>query len=145
MKKAIIIVMVMAFVSAGHGQKIDEKEVPAAVKSAFTKAFPAAKNVKWSKEDANEFESEFRVGKQEKSAVFDGSGTWINTETEIEASELPAAVQSSIKKEYPDYRIREAEALETPDGAKSYEVEIKKGSTKHQIVLSADGTITKTS
>lgn len=145
MKRVIVIAIATGLALAGYAQKIDAKQVPVEVKNAFTKAFPNATNVKWSKEDANEFEAEFKGGKQEKSAVFDSHGTWINTETEIEANELPAAVQSSIKKEYPDSKILEAEVLETPNGVKSYEVEIRKGSTKHEVVLSADGTITKTS
>lgn len=116
MKKIIMIAIATSFALSSYAQKINEKEVPVAVKNAFAKAFPNATNVKWSKEDANEFESEFRVGKEEKSAVFDNTGTWINTETEIEESNLPADVQSSIKKEYPGYRIQEAEVLETPNG-----------------------------
>lgn len=145
MKRIIIIAVATGLAWVTYGQKVNEKDVPAAVKNAFTKAFPNVKNAKWSKEDANEFEAEFRAGKEEKSAVFDSNGTWINTETEIETNELPASVQSSIKKQYPGYKIREAEILETPNGVKSYEVEIKKGGMKHEIVLSADGAITKTS
>jgi hypothetical protein len=145
MKKIIIIAIATCVALSGHSQKVNEKEVPVAIKNAFTKAFPGVTNVKWSKENANEFEVEFKVGKIEKSAVFDNAGTWINTETEIEENELPAAVQSSIEKEYPGFKIQEAEILDTPAGMKSYEVELKKGGIKHEVVLSADGTITKTS
>ncbi|MEJ0029100.1 MAG: PepSY-like domain-containing protein, partial [Bacteroidota bacterium] len=145
MKKVIILTIAIGFALVGYSQKVKDSDVPAAVRDAFGKAFPKATGVKWSKEGANEFESEFKVGKEEKSAVFDNAGVWLNTETEIETSDLPTAVQSSIKKQYPDYKIEEAEVLETPDGVKLYEVEVKKGSTKHEVVLSADGTITKTS
>ncbi len=145
MKKLIISTALIGITLIGYSQSLKESEVPVAVKNSFKKSFPDATDVKWSKEGTNEFESEFKSGKEEMSAVFDYTGTWINTETEIEVKDLPAAVQSSIRKTYPDFKIEEAELLETPDGVKSYEVEIKKGSKKHEIVVLADGRITKAS
>lgn len=60
------------------------------VKESFGKRFPDAKEVKWSKENATEFEAEFETGEMEQSVNFDQSGKWLVTETEIKSSELPS-------------------------------------------------------
>ena len=51
MKKLIVIVALSLAICQVRAQKIKESEVPQAVKTAFMKAYPAAKEVKWNKED----------------------------------------------------------------------------------------------
>ena len=61
--KQIILIGIAAFSCGGlHGQKLKESEVPTAVKDAFSKSFPNAKKVAWSKETDTEFEAEFKNG-----------------------------------------------------------------------------------
>jgi len=122
-------------------QKLKESEVPEAVKNAFHQKFSGAKEVKWSKESAAEFEAEFEVGEQEQSATFDNTGKWTGTETEIKKSELPATVQATISKEFSGYKIDEAEKAESPDKDSFYEVELKNGKLKYEVQLSGDGKV----
>lgn len=50
--------------------------------------FPDVKADKWEKEDGK-YEAEFRQNKVETSVLFEASGTYVQTETEIAVSELP--------------------------------------------------------
>lgn len=105
-------------------------EVPASVKNAFQKKFPKAVHVKWSKENASEYEADFAIGKTAMSANFDTSGKWLETETTIRPDELPQAVSNAVKKLYPKFTLTAAAKIETQKNVR-YEAELKssKGST----------------
>ena len=90
--------MVAAMItSLTFAQKLQEKDVPAPVKTAFQKNFPQAKVEKWEKEGIN-FEAEFELNKSEQSVLFDAQGDIIETEIEIEISELPNGILDYVKK-----------------------------------------------
>ena len=72
-----------------------QEGVPSKVKKAFQAKFPQAAEVEWGMDDENH-EAEFEMNGQDMSAVFDKSGTWLETETEIAVSDLPAAVRESL-------------------------------------------------
>jgi uncharacterized membrane protein YkoI len=117
-------------------------DVPQIVQSAFAKRFPSVKNVSWSREDASEFEAEFKNNGKEQSANFDANGNWLETETEIKKSDLPAAVQATLAKEFAGYKLEEAELTETSGGTR-YEVELEKGESRYEVQLSEDGSVVK--
>jgi uncharacterized membrane protein YkoI len=118
------------------------KDLPLKVKTAFGQKFPAAQNVKWSKENGTEWEAEFKVDAKEYSANFNSEGLWIETEYEISAGEIPAAVTQTLNKEFPGYKLLESEISETSKG-KVYEFEIKSGSKKTEVALDENGDIKK--
>ena len=141
--KQIVLVCAAALVSGAlSAQKLKETEVPQAVKASFSKSFPNAKAVEWSKETESEFEAEFKSGSVEQSANFDATGKWLVTETEIKKSDLPAAVQATIKKEFAGFKIEEAEKVEKAEGV-TYEVELEKGELTYGIEFSKDGKVLK--
>lgn len=126
-----------------QAQKLKENEVPKAVKESFVKRFPKAKEVKWSKESATEFEAEFEIDETGQSVNFDQAGKWLVTETEIKSSQLPAAVQATITKEFAGYKIEEAEKAETSDKGMFYEVELEKGELNYEVQISSEGKVLK--
>ena len=130
-------------VGLAQAQKLKENELPKAVKESFTKLFPKAKEVKWSKENATEFEAEFEVNETEQSVNFDQAGKWLVTETEIKSSQLPSAVKSTITKEFAGYKIEESEKAETSDKGMFYEVELEKGELNYEVPISTDGKVLK--
>lgn len=141
--KHIALLCLAALVSGGAcAQKLNENEVPEAVKVSFVKNFPNIKSVKWSKESETEFEAEFKNGSLEHSANFDAAGTWLATETEIKKSDLPQLVQAAIKKEFDGFKIEEAEKVEKPGGV-TYEVELEKGKVTYGVDFTADGKVLK--
>ena len=122
MKKLILMCLMLAGVSA-YAQKIDESKVPAVVKEAFKKNFAVA-TAKWELEKGN-YEANFKEGNQTMSALFDPKGTWIETETDIKISELPAKVQAYVAQNYKGAKIKEAAKIKKANGTINYEAEVK--------------------
>ena len=75
------------------------------------------------------------------SACFDNSGKWLETETEIKKNELPSEAFKSINLKFENFKIEEVEKLETPD-FKGFEIELEKGETEVEILVTSDGVIT---
>jgi hypothetical protein len=142
MKNTIVILCLLLTAGYSQAQKLKEADVLANVKTAFTKKFPSAKKVSWSKEGADEFEAEFTDQNSEKSATFDTKGNWTTFETVIDKTALPSPVTASLAKEFAGYKIQEAERFETPTSS-LYEVTIKKDKSEMEVQISADGKVVK--
>jgi len=141
MKKLFIITYsIFAMGMVGCSQKIN---VPAAVTKAFNSRYPGATNVKWGKENAKEFEAEFKLNGDNVSANFGADGSWVETETVIKVTDLPAAVVAAINKNYPGAVITTAEKLEEPGDKLLYETVIKVKGKKKTLELKADGSLAK--
>ncbi len=94
---------------------------PQAVVTAFQQKFPGVKDVDWDKEKNGEWEAEFEQNGVEMSANFTAAGQWIETETEIKPSELPAPVRTALKGK----KIKEAARIIRADGSSVYEAEVR--------------------
>ena len=99
-----------------------QKTPPAAVSMAFKKQFPDVKKTHWGKEKNGEWEAEFDVNKVETTANFSADGKWVETETEINFSDLPTAVQTALKGK----KVKEAAKIMRADGSTVYEAEVKR-------------------
>ncbi len=117
--------------------------IPKAVADAFVKKFPAATNIKWIKENAKEYEAEFKLNGKSVSANFLTDGSWVETEAEISIAELPVAVAAAVKTKHPGAVVLKAYKIETAKGRVIYETEIKTGNKKTEMILNADGTFVK--
>ena len=124
MKKLALMMVAAMITSLTFAQKLQEKDVPASVKTAFQKNFPQVKADKWEKEGVN-FEVEFEMNKSEQSVLFDAQGDIIETEIEIEISELPNRILDYVKKNYIGQSVKEAAKITDTKGTLTYEVEIK--------------------
>lgn len=140
MKKLIIVfvAVIITGVSA-HGQV----KVSDAAKKAFAEKFPNATDVKWGKENAKEYEAEFKLNGQPVSANFKLDGSWVETESSIPVPDLPAAVSNAIKTKYPGAPVLKAEKTEKSGGKTIYETIIKIHGKKKEIELNPDGTFVK--
>ena len=124
MKKLALMTVAAMITSLTFAQKLQEKDVPAPVKTAFQKNFPQAKVEKWEKEGVN-FEAEFELNKSEQSVLFDAQGGIIETEIEIEISELPNGIVDYVKTNYKGQSVKEAAKISDTKGTLTYEAEIK--------------------
>lgn len=131
--------LTMAISTASCAQ---QKEVPQKVKTAFSQKFPNAKKVSWDMEDESEWEAEFKMNGKEYSANFTVNGEWKETEYEIKKSEIPANIKAILDQNFSDYDIEGAEIAETASG-KSYEFEIEVGEEEFEVVIDAQGKLTK--
>ena len=82
----------------------------------------------------------FHDGK-EKDVYFNGAGEWVWSQWDVRISELPEAVTSALSKEYPDYRIDDAEYIQTPE-SEYYLIELEgRGDLEKNVRITSDGTI----
>lgn len=119
-----------------------KKEVPESVLSTFTKMFPIAKKIDWSKESELEWEVEFHMNNTAYAANFLEDGTWMETEHKLKKNDIPNHLIESINRQFPDYKIVEAALSETKE-EKVYEFEIEKGASELEVSFSMEGKLIK--
>ena len=96
---------------------------PDAVVAAFRQKFPNAIDVDWEQEKNGDWEAAFELpDAHEMSASFSAAGNWLETETEIAISELPAPVRTALEGK----KVKEASRIEKADGSTVYEAEVKR-------------------
>jgi len=116
---------------------------PEKVVQALNQKFPNIKNVHWGKESKSEWEAEFIYNGVKTSANFLTDGQWLETETKIPITELPAAVTQSIHANYKTSTLVGADKIETSMNETLYEAELKSGIKIKEVVFNSDGTIHK--
>jgi hypothetical protein len=114
-------VLSVGFLSAQN--KFNLSDLPAAVKQAFARQYPGILP-QWDKEDGR-YEAEFKKNGKEMSAVFDETGTLMESESEISLNELPHAVMGYMRAHYNNMAIRESTKITLASGKVEYEVAIK--------------------
>lgn len=123
MKKSAVLLAVVAGLSFANAQKIQKKEVPAAVKSALQKNYPNVKEIKWEKEKGN-YEAGFKQNSTDYSVLLNASGSILETETGIAVNSLPASVKEYVAKHYPKNKIKESAKITDAKGVVTYEAEV---------------------
>ena len=140
MKYTMIVFFAVALTLTATAQTIPVDKVPAQVMAAYSAKFPKAEKARWEMEDAKEYEVIFTFNGTEHSALFDPDGKWVETESEISISSLPAAVTQSIAKQFGIYKIKKAETVERLSGT-NYEVELVNEGKVKEVAFSAKGKI----
>ena len=141
MKKVMILAFLAFGVCPAIAQKIKESEVPQVVKTAFMKAYPSAKGVKWDKE-AEGFEASFEQNKNDMSVVLDKMGIVKEVETGIAKDKLPKAILEILKKDFADHDIEET-AMIVANNVTTYEVEVEKGKKSWDLIFDSTGKLLK--
>jgi hypothetical protein len=94
----------------------------------------------WEKEGSN-YEVSFNEKGKEVSCVVNSSGTIIETETEIQIAELPAAATAYMKKHYAHQKLKNAAKLIDDKGAVTYEAAL----AHKDVIFDQDGKFIKES
>ena len=124
MKKILFITVAAMITSLAFAQKIQEKNVPKLVKTAFQTQYPNAKEVKWDKE-GEKFEASFDLSNKDNSVLFDAKGNVLETEREIGIYQLPENIRDYVAKNYPNQKIKEAAMITDNKGVVTFEAEVK--------------------
>lgn len=119
-----------------------DAKVPKPVKDSFSKLYPKVTHVKWDKE-GTDFEASFKVDGKDMSVLFSKDAILIETETEVETSQLPQAAQDYISANFKDYKIKVVAKIVKVTGGVSFEAEITKGSKKKELFFDANGKLEK--
>jgi uncharacterized membrane protein YkoI len=126
-------------------RELKKSAVPKAVLDAFAKAYPNAKANEFSTETENGktmYEIESTDGKTKRDITFTADGTLMATEETIASKDLPEAVRASLKKDFEKATITRCEKI-TEGASTMYEVAMKSGKKKSEIVFNADGSVKK--
>ncbi|WP_258100952.1 PepSY-like domain-containing protein [Marinoscillum pacificum] len=119
-----------------------EGNVPQKVLESFKSKFPGSKMVEWEMEDETEWEAEFEWKGKEYSANFSTAGDWVETEYEIEESEVPTSIIDVLNANFEQYEIEEVEIAETVKG-QVYEFELEVGEEELEVAVNLKGEVTK--
>lgn len=127
MKKHLVaLCFASLFTTALCAQKLDSKDVPTVVKSAFESKYAQAKNVTWEKEKENYEANWGGKSGEDNSVQFTASGDFIEIEKAISVNQLPKSIDSYVKEHYKGVKITEAGKVTDAKGKISYEVEVNK-------------------
>ena len=107
---------------AACSQGLDNSKVPTAVRDSFAKDF-SGNSPKWDKENSN-YEANFKTDGKTMSALYDENGNKQETETDINISNLPAAVTDYVSQNYKGEKIKEAAIITKANGEVKYEAEV---------------------
>ncbi len=135
---SVILVLAILSISACSNQK--GNKIPQEVKTAFAKKFPNAKKISWSKENAKDWEAEFIINNKKYSANYDNDGNWKETEYEIDFSDVPENVKSSLDSNFKNYKVELSEVSKTIK-RKVYEFQLQKAGNTIDVSIAPDGSV----
>lgn len=127
MKQTLLLTFIVLSLTTttATAQKVKSANVPAAVKEALLKKYPAASNVTWEKEKGN-FEANWGGrSKEDNSVVFTPDGSFVEMVVAIPVTDLPLGAVTYIKAHYPGTKITEAGKVTDAKGRVTYEAEVK--------------------
>lgn len=117
-------------------------QVPSNLTQKLKSAFPTATDISWDEEDGN-YEANFEVDGTEISVVMNSDAEILETETEMEISDLPANIAEYVSENYEGFVISEAAKIELKNGEMLYEAEITKGDIHKDLLFDSKGKIEK--
>ena len=123
-------------------------DLPKAVKKTVKEKYPDAKIRGTAKEKNEEgdtvYEVEMTIKGKAVDIIVDKDGDIETIEEEIDADDLPKAVQSAAAKTFPKGKITKAEKVTDEDKKVTYEVFVKIGDkTPFEVLMAKDGKILK--
>jgi hypothetical protein len=138
-----IIVSVLLSPTYGQEQSLKKKNVPKPILEAFTKAYPKATIKGFAKEKDKgvmEYEVESVEGMIHRDISYKADGTVIVVEESMAFNDLPEVVRNAVSKDYPKWKIIICEKV-TKASVVRYELLLKTGGKKMELVYNADGTL----
>lgn len=143
--KNLLLITVLGFftafqVDAQDKQKLKDKDVPQAVRTAFDNAFDNALMVDWKMKDGK-YKAAFTKDLKKHFAEFSSSGELISKGVKIDKDELPTAVSGAVSASYANDKIDEVYRVEK-GGKTKYLVKLD-GEPKRKIMYDEQGQVIK--
>lgn len=122
----------------GGGGPKASKNQPAKVRQAFSRDYPNAGNVTWSKY-RGDWTATFRNGLYWSTAVYHANGDRRDTRTSIPRANVPVKIEDIFKKR-PDSRLDDVIKIETPKMAKDiFRIKTMVGNAPQYLFYNGDG------
>jgi len=116
------------------------EEPPLDVQRIFEAKYDQAKNVNWNKVTPQEWQASFIMNDRTYLVHFTPEGKWRETKYTIEKDDIPDLVMVKLEEDFEGYKIKKAEASESPDGM-YYEFKLIKNNKESDIIIDSDGII----
>jgi len=117
-----------------------QKKVPREVQTKFLEIEPLAQNIEWNlKKDL--YRLHYTLNGHNYTSYYDKEGNWLETESEIDESDLPIAISNTLTEKLNDYSIIDIELVKTADTKILYEIDLKKGDKVYDILINETGKI----
>lgn len=107
MKKIFLLFTPLLLLSSAFAQNVMKDKM---VEFVWQK-YPESEEVDWAESD-NGFTAGFYDGSQLKTAVFDKSGNWVQTESNLLEENTESSILEAVKKEYPGAKISRVQQVE---------------------------------
>jgi hypothetical protein len=126
-------------------KKINKKDLPGAVLSAFEKAYPKA-TIKGLSTEVEEGKTYYEIesvdGKISRDLLYLADGSVAEIEEGVSTADLPAPVKATLHKEYPKGKVKKAEKT-TKGTTVTYEMKVSSGKTNAELVVDPTGKVIK--
>jgi hypothetical protein len=116
-----------------------DTSVPTPVLEAFAEKYPDVKEPSWEVDGNGYWEAHFVEDDVKYRADFRPNGMWIETENGITYDDLPPDVRAAIELKYRRDQVRDVEAVDSATHGLFYDVELKQGAGKFDLMLDRDG------
>jgi hypothetical protein len=110
---------------AALAQDLKTSDVPANVKAALAKKYPAATKISWEKEKGNYEANWGGKSGEDNSVLFTPSAEFLEIVVAIPVNQLPSSVAPYVMKNYKGAKIKEAGKVTDASGKHMFEAEIK--------------------
>jgi hypothetical protein len=122
------------------GSQAQFRKVTSTVTNAFKASYPTAKNVTW-KDNLTNFEAQFDLGGRHTVAKFNADGSWLETEQDLQYTDLNSAVKDGFtKSKYKEWHQREIKQIQQKDKATVYRIYVSKSDvTKRYLYFNVQG------
>ena len=142
----LTLLALIAILFAAFGQEETTNETPEEIITAFNDKFASAIKTSWEQTDEGHKVS-FTQRSEEKWAIFDNSGKYLQHNTIVANLRLPGPVVAAVKRQFPEYKVRHVEKVKMAYNNTLYDVEIEKEKKKNRdayyLQLSSKGTLLK--
>lgn len=130
------------FTNAVFAIEIPQSQVPSIILNKFQQSFPKAYDIEWELKN-NIYEVEFEQGwGKDFEAWYTADGNLIRLKEELNKSDLPKAVASTLKTKYANYRIDDAKKI-TENKKTIYKVELENNMEEFTLFFNRNGQLLK--
>ena len=119
-----VLVTTLLWSSALDAQSVSADKLPTVVRAGYASRFPGTRKVEWKRKSDRSYEAEFDLHGIGIAAKFDSTGTWLETESDITAQQIPAAVNHAVGRSFKGYAIIERQRLERRSGPTLFELHL---------------------